>query len=81
MDEYYWFINQLRNKDKESYFHIPMWYGISRLLIVKRCIKNIDYNINRLIYKDIPYSKAKEWFLNIFLFWKKAYHFEKSSNQ
>jgi hypothetical protein len=37
-----------------------MWYGISRLLIVKRCIKNIDYNINRLIYIDIPYSKAKE---------------------
>ena len=37
-----------------------MWYGISRLLIAKRCIKNIDYNINRLTYKDIPYSKAKE---------------------
>ena len=37
-----------------------MWYGISRLLIVKRCIKNIDYGINILIYKDIPYSKAKE---------------------
>lgn len=53
-------LHQLRNKDKKSYFHIPMWYGISRLLIVKKCIKNIDCNINRLIYTDIPYSKAKE---------------------
>ena len=33
MNEYCWFLNQLRNKDKKSYFHIPMWYGISRLII------------------------------------------------
>lgn len=57
-----------------------MWYGISRLLVVKKCIKNMIANINRLIYTDIPYSKAKEWFLNIFSLGK-AYHFEKSSNQ
>lgn len=60
MDEYYWFINQLRNKDKKSYFHIPMWYGISRLLIVRICIRSINYDINKLIYKDIPDSKVKE---------------------
>ena len=60
MDEYCWFLNQLRNKDKKSYFHIPMWYGISRLLIVRKCIRSINYDINELIYKDIPDSKAKE---------------------
>ncbi|QUR46072.1 hypothetical protein FQN58_24235 [Bacteroides xylanisolvens] len=60
MNEYCWFLNQLRNKDKKSYFHIPIWYGISRLLIVRICIRSINYDINKLIYKDIPDSKVKE---------------------
>ena len=58
-----------------------MWYGIGRLFIVKKYFKGINYKINKLIYKDIPYSKAKEWCYQIIPFWKKAYHFEKSNNQ
>ncbi|EDM19196.1 hypothetical protein BACCAC_03702 [Bacteroides caccae ATCC 43185] len=37
-----------------------MWYGIGRLFIVRKYFKGINYKINKLIYKDIPYSKAKE---------------------
>ena len=60
MDEHRWFINQLRNKDSKSYFHFPMWYGIGRLFIVRKCLTGIDYKINKLIYSDILDFKAKE---------------------
>ena len=33
---------------------------IGRIFIVRKYFKGINYKINKLIYKDIPYSKAKE---------------------
>ena len=30
------------------------------VFIVRKYFKGINYKINKLIYKDIPYSKAKE---------------------
>lgn len=37
-----------------------VWYGIGRLFIVRKCFKEIDYKINKLIYSNMPDFKAKE---------------------